>query len=249
MPERYNNKFTKFLNGKGFYAVLALCLAGAGTAAYIAMETAANRAEQQKQQIVKPSQSVSSQWTFPQSEETAKEQHGVRISSSQPSSSSSKQQSSPSQPAAPSKDSEQPAEQASLLKSSWTMPIEGETFTPYSNGELVKSETLGDWRTHNGVDIAAEKGKSVAAAAKGEVEEVYEDPLWGFVVEIEHPGDITARYCGLDKNVTVKEGDKVKQGQMIGAVGYIPAESAMPDHLHFECLKDEKYIDPLSLMN
>ena len=30
MPERYNNKFTKFLNGKGFYAVLALCLAGAG---------------------------------------------------------------------------------------------------------------------------------------------------------------------------------------------------------------------------
>ena len=248
MPERYNNKFTKFLNGKGFYVVLALCLAGAGTAAYIAMETAADKARQQPE-IIRPSDSVASRWTFPQSEETAKEQHGVRISSSQPSSSLSQPQSSPSQPAAPSADFEQPEEQVSLLKSSWTMPIEGEVFTPYSHGELVKSETLGDWRTHNGVDIAAEKGKSVAAAAKGEVEEVYEDPLWGFVVEIEHPGDITARYCGLDKNVTVKEGDKVKQGQMIGAVGYIPAESAMPDHLHFECLKDDKYIDPLSLMN
>ena len=248
MPERYNNKFTKFLNGKGFYAVLALCLAGAGTAAYIAMETAANRAEQQKQQIVKPSESVSSQWTFPQSEETAKEQHGVRISSSQPSSSLSKPQSSPSQPAAPSADFEQPEEQVSLLKSSWTMPIEGEVFTPYSNGELVKSETLGDWRTHNGVDIMADKGKSVAAAAHGEVEEVIDDPLWGYVVEIEHPGDITARECGLDKNVTVKEGDEVKQGQMIGAVGHIPAESAMPEHLHLEVLKDDKYIDPLSLI-
>lgn len=249
MPERYDNKFTKFLNGKGFYAVLALCLAGAGTAAYIAMETAANRAEQQKQQVVEPNNTVISQWSFPQSEETAKEQHGVRISSSQPSSSSSKQQSSPSQPREQSVDSEQPDAQVSLLKSSWTMPIEGEVFTPYSNGELVKSETLGDWRTHNGIDIAADKGKSVAAAANGEVEEVIEDPLWGFVVEIEHPGDITARYCGLDKNITVKEGDKVKAGQMIGVVGYIPAESAMPDHLHLEFLKDDKYIDPLSLIN
>ena len=51
MPERYDNKFTKFLNGKGFYAVLALCIAGAGTAAYIAMETAADKAQQQKQQM------------------------------------------------------------------------------------------------------------------------------------------------------------------------------------------------------
>lgn len=248
MPERYDNKFTKFLNGKGFYAVLALCIAGAGTAAYIAMETAADKAQQQKQQIIEPSNSVASRWTFPQSEETAKEQHGVRISSSQPSSSLSKQQSLPSQPTEPSQDLEQPEEQVSLLKSSWTMPIEGEIFTPYSNGELVKSETLGDWRTHNGIDIMAEKGKSVASAAKGKVTKVSEDPLWGFVVEISHPGDVTARYCGLDKNVTVKEGDEVKAGQMIGAVGYTAAESVMPEHLHFECLKEDKYIDPMSLL-
>ena len=158
MPEKYNNKFTKFLNGKGFYAVLALCLAGAGTAAYIAMETAADKARQQPQPVL-PSDSVASRWTFPQSEETAKEQHGVRISSSQPYSSLSKPQSSQSQQSVPQNDLEQPEEQVSLLRSSWTMPIEGEVFTPYSNGELVKSETLGDWRTHNGIDIMAEAMK------------------------------------------------------------------------------------------
>jgi len=31
-------------------------------------------------------------------------------------------------------------------------------------------------------------------------------------------------------------------------LGYIPAESLMPSHLHFECMKNDEYIDPLSLM-
>ncbi len=247
MSERYDNKFTKFLNGKGFYAVLALCLAGAGTAAYIAMETAADRAEQK----ASPSQndiSIASEWTFPPSEETAGKQEGVRISSSQPYSSSSKQPSSQKQQSAASAESEQSELPASLLKPSWSLPIEGEVFTPYSNGELVKNETLGDWRTHNGIDIAADEGMVVKAACKGKVVKVTDDPLWGFVVEISHPGEVTGRYCGLDKNLSVKEGDEVKSGQVIGIVGHIPSESLMPSHLHFECLKDDSFIDPLSVI-
>ena len=129
MSERYDNKFSKFLNGKGFYAVLALCLAGAGTAAYVAMETAATKAEQKQQQAASDI-SIASEWSFPQSEETARSQQGVKISSSQPSSSSSKQQSSPKPQSEAPAGSEQSAEQASLLKSSWSMPIEGDVFTP-----------------------------------------------------------------------------------------------------------------------
>ena len=247
MSERYDNKFTKFLNGKGFYAVLALCLAGAGTAAYIAMETAAEKAEQK----ASPSPndvSIASEWTFPLSEETAGKQDGVKVSSSQPSSSSSKQPSSQKRQSEQADASKQSEQQASLLKPSWSLPIEGEVFTPYSNGELVKNETLGDWRTHNGIDIAADEGMVVKSACKGKVTKVSDDPLWGFVVEVSHPGDITARYCGLDKNLSVKEGDTVKAGQVMGIVGAIPAESLMPSHLHFECLKDGSFIDPLSII-
>jgi len=248
MSERYDNKFTKFLNGKGFYAVLALCLAGAGTAAYIAMETAAERAEQKASPS--PSDiSIASEWTFPPSEETAGNQQGVKISSSQPSSSPSKQQSQQKPQPERSAGSEQSELPASLLKPSWSLPIEGEVFTPYSNGELVKNETLGDWRTHNGIDIAAAEGTVVKAACKGKVTKITDDPLWGFVVEVSHPGDITARYCGLDKNLSVKEGDDLKAGQVMGVVAAIPAESLMPSHLHFECLKDDGFIDPLSLMD
>ena len=52
----------------------------------------------------------------------------------------------------------------------------------------------------------------------------------------------------LFQKYTVEEGDTVKSGQVIGIVGHIPAESLMPAHLHFECLKNNKFIDPMSVI-
>lgn len=137
---------------------------------------------------------------------------------------------------------------ASSPKLSLIQPVDGEVFTQYSNGELVKSETLGDWRTHNGIDIAAAEGTPVKAAAKGSVTGVRSDALWGYVVEITHPDGTLSSYCGLAKQPQVKKGDDVALGQVIGAVGYLPAESLMPSHLHFECRRDGKYVDPMSLI-
>ena len=73
------------------------------------------------------------------------------------------------------------------------------------------------------------------------------DALWGYVVEITHPDGTLSSYCGLAKQPQVKKGDDVALGQVIGAVGYLPAESLMPSHLHFECRRDGKYVDPMSL--
>ncbi|WMJ82631.1 peptidoglycan DD-metalloendopeptidase family protein [Oscillospiraceae bacterium LTW-04] len=252
MSDRSENKFTGFLSGKGFYVVLAFCLAGAGTAAYLAMETSTGDATVQppaQSSTITRQHSAADEWNFPQLEEAAGKQDGVKIESSQPSSSSSKVQSSSSQPAERSTGSGQSGVPASSAKLSLTMPIEGEVFTPYSNGELVKSETLGDWRTHNGVDIAAEQGAAVKAAAKGKVTAVRSDALWGYVVEITHSNGVVTNYCGLAKQLSVKEGDSVKLGQVVGLVGYIPAESLMPSHLHFECKQNGKFIDPMSVMS
>ena len=52
------------------------------------------------------------------------------------------------------------------------MPIENEVIWEYSNGELVKSETLGVWKTHDGMDIAASVGTDVKAACTGKVKEI-----------------------------------------------------------------------------
>lgn len=244
MSEHYDNKFKGFLNGKGFYLVLALCLAGASAAAYIAMDTAADRAVQkQPPQSLAAKQEIAS----PLLEAEGKQQ-GVKVESSSASSSSSKEQSSSkpqSKPAAESKRSDVPV---SFSGSSFELPIAGEVFNPYSNGELVKSETLGDWRTHNGIDIEAKEGTAVKSACAGQVVSAKSDSLWGYVVEINHSNGVSAKYCGLSKQLSVKAGDKVKKGQVIGLVGYAPCESAMPNHLHFECKKDGKYIDPMSLV-
>ena len=43
---------------------------------------------------------------------------------------------------------------------------------PYSQGELVKSKTLGEWRTHDGIDLAAADGTPVVSIADGLVEAV-----------------------------------------------------------------------------
>ena len=126
------------------------------------------------------------------------------------------------------------------------MPVNGEILAPFSGGELVKSETTGVWKTHDGIDIKAERGTPVKAMNKGEVTQVREDPLWGYTVIIDHGSGIMGYYYSLSSAVAVKEGDKVQSGQTIGAVGdTAEIEAAMPSHLHFALKRNGSWIDPL----
>ena len=63
----------------------------------------------------------------------------------------------------------------------------------YSGDELVYSSTLGDWRTHNGVDYACAQDAQVCAPAAGKVTAVDTDSRWGSVVCIE---DNAGHLCG-----------------------------------------------------
>ncbi len=131
----------------------------------------------------------------------------------------------------------------------FALPIEGEVLNPFSNGELVKSKTLNEWRTHNGVDIVAAPNSPVKAMADGVVEAVEEDPLWGICVTISHEAGFQSIYRGLKANPEVKVGDQVVIGGMIGYVGNTAeAEIAEDSHLHFEVKKDGSYIDPMSMV-
>lgn len=116
---------------------------------------------------------------------------------------------------------------------------------PFSNGELVKSETTGTWQTHNGVDLTCETGADVFAIDTGTVSEVCSDALWGYTVSIDHDNGVVSRYCGLDGSVEVREGDTVQSGQKIGIIGNTPdIESALETHLHLEVRKSGEYVDP-----
>ena len=84
---------------------------------------------------------------------------------------------------------------------------------PFSDGELIKSETTGTWQTHNGVDLSCAAGADVFAIDTGTVSKVCSDALWGYTVTIDHDNGVTSRYCGLDGSLEVREGDTVQTGQ------------------------------------
>lgn len=127
----------------------------------------------------------------------------------------------------------------------FVLPVEGEIINPYSNGEMVKSLTLNDWRTHDGVDIAADKGTPVKACNSGTVESVSIDPLWGTTVVLSHTDGTKSYYMGLDKSVPVSKGQQVALGEVIGNVGdTAEIEQALPSHLHFAMKKNGNWVDP-----
>ena len=124
-------------------------------------------------------------------------------------------------------------------------PLQGQTVAVYAMDSLTYNATTRDWRVHNGVDIAAEAGTQVCAAADGEVYSVYEDDAMGMTVVIRHAEGYTTRYASLDKEVSVKPGDTVTMGQAIGTVGNTALmESAIGDHLHFSVSCDGELMDP-----
>ena len=124
-------------------------------------------------------------------------------------------------------------------------PLEGEIVAVYAMDALSYNPTTRDWRTHNGIDLAAEAGASVCAAADGTVYTVYEDETMGHTVVIRHQDGYVTCYASLGEDVAVAPGDRVTLGQKIGTVGNTALmESALGDHIHFSVTCNDKPVDP-----
>lgn len=125
------------------------------------------------------------------------------------------------------------------------LPLKGNAINPYSNGEMVKSVTLNEWRTHDGVDLMSEVGTPVKSAGAGTVKSSYKDPMWGNCVVISHPNEIETHYYNLDSNVLVSKGQTVKLGDVIGNIGTsADIEAAIEPHLHFAVKQNDQWINP-----
>ncbi len=129
------------------------------------------------------------------------------------------------------------------------MPVEGEISHEFSNGELVKSETLGVWKTHDGCDILCDIGTDVKSMSEGVVKEIKDDPLWGVYVLVEQNNGLDVQYCGLAKELNVKAGQAVKQGEILGKTSDTnQCEILQPPHLHLGVKQGGNWIDPLSVV-
>ena len=134
-------------------------------------------------------------------------------------------------------------------KDYYCLPFGNQIIKDYSNMNPVYSKTLGDWRTHNGIDFSGEAGGAVVAISYGEVISIYEDTLFGTCVLIDHGNGVTAKYCGLNKEtLNVKEHSSVNSEDIIGYLGDIPCEKQEGAHLHFEITHNGELVEPLELM-
>lgn len=148
-------------------------------------------------------------------------------------------------------ESRSPAEQTMVPHSveETVMPVSGSVLQGYAMDQLAYNQTTKDWRTHSGVDLAAQPGESVKAARSGTVMAVYEDEFLGTTVMLQHEGGYTSMYSGLEAETAVTAGQSVTAGQTIGKVGDTALiETAMESHLHFEVCKDGETVDPASFL-
>ena len=96
---------------------------------------------------------------------------------------------------------------------------------------------------HSGIDIPAPEGEVILAAADGTVTEVGFDPERGNYLVLDHGDGLTTLY-GQCRDCTVEEGDTVRAGEMIGAVG--ATGRATGPHLHFEVRQDDEPQNPVA---
>ena len=124
-------------------------------------------------------------------------------------------------------------------------PISGEIIKEFSDGVLVYSETLKDYRVHNGVDIKAVILEKVTAAEDGVIESVRNDALMGITVVIDHQNGVKTVYANLSSMDMVSEGEFVKKGEVINGAGDTALiETGQETHIHFEMIVDGKYVNP-----
>jgi murein DD-endopeptidase MepM/ murein hydrolase activator NlpD len=100
----------------------------------------------------------------------------------------------------------------------------------------------GEKRMHPGLDLAAEKGRVVWAAAKGYVVRAGWTAGYGLLVEIRHNAELTTRYSHLSA-LLCQPGDEVAPGRPVGLVGST-GRSTGP-HLHFEVWEGGMVRDPM----
>ena len=129
----------------------------------------------------------------------------------------------------------------------FVLPVSGAMTKGHDLTLQVFSNTMRDWRVHNGIDIAATAGSPVYAAADGTVSAIWEDVSYGTCISVAHSGDCITYYKNLNPILAdgIAVGTEIEQGQLIAAVG----ESAMVEiadepHLHFELSVKGENVDP-----
>lgn len=243
MKKTMLDSVSDFMAGKGFYIVLLLCVAALGVSGYYLFS---DRSEDPGREVSAPVTVVVTPAPTAQAPATPKPEPPTTAT---PRPTPAAQTPAP-QTAATAKPVSTPTPTpATATASVFTWPVKGEVLRSYAITTLAYDETMGDWRTHDGVDIAAPAGTEVMAPAGGTVSDLYDDDFMGTTVVILHADGVMSVCSNLASVPTVEIGDTVRTGDVIGSIGGTAiAESGEEGHLHLSMSKDGVSVDPLEYL-
>ncbi len=232
--EKTNQK--KALKGKGFYIALGICLIAIGAAAWTTYDSVIEFMSPEEIQ-------VESQQPKKETElQAAEQQAGNTVSGIKTEISEPAEQETDAEPV------EETAVETKEADNLIVFPTGKEVMKAFSDTNPVYSKTFGDWRVHNATDFKAEQGSKVKAVTSGKVVDIYDDPAFGMTIVIEHDGGFTAYYCGLGDTTLVQKDQTISAGDDIGSINDIPSEISDGSHLHFAIKKEDKWVDPMTIL-
>ena len=213
-------KHENFRIGKGYYIALIACLAAVGISGYVFVRTAQDSAVE----------------TIAETPPAVTEYQGQTTPV-------------PSDKVPAAEDPMEDAYEDTMAADEVAWPLKGNVTATFSLDTLTYSQTMNDWRTHQGLDIAATMGDLVTATQDGTVTAVYEDDFLGTVVVVSHSGDLATLYGNLMDSTAVAVGDTVHCGQNLGQVGNSALlEAGDEPHLHFEVFSQGQHMDPMEYL-
>ncbi|MBY6217407.1 MULTISPECIES: M23 family metallopeptidase [Qipengyuania] len=120
--------------------------------------------------------------------------------------------------------------------------------------DTFSDSRAGGQRLHEAIDIMAPKGTAVVSAAPGTVEKLFRSDAGGLTIYVRSQDRETIHYYAhLDKYAEgLKEGQRVRRGQRLGAVGSSGNASDEAPHLHFAILQtteDAEWWEPANAVN
>lgn len=136
-----------------------------------------------------------------------------------------------------------PTERAFFLDSTLRLPIDKDKYWISSEFGKRKNPFSGEWKNHNGIDLAANVGTPIYAVKDGAVSVcINMDPTFGNYVILSHDrGKMTSVYAHMSK-IAVEKDQVVKKGDIIGYVGQTGL--ATGPHLHFEIKQGGVAVNP-----
>jgi len=101
---------------------------------------------------------------------------------------------------------------------------------------------------NTGIDYISENTFDVVSILEGTVINIKDDETVGKIIEIKHSNDLVSSYQSLSE-ISIKKGDVVTQGQVIGKSGSNELDKELGNHLHFELYDNGQSVNPNNYIN